>query len=308
MKTCYLTGAAYVLGETEMNYTEAQGFAESKMPNKPDLWGWGSYYKTKETIFDLMTASVMKTFERTPIEPQSIDAVIFCSMNFPGQAQDGAKFVRNFLEAFDLSKAYPIGITLNGCNTLLSGIDMAKNMIAAGKLEHILVVAGDAIDDEGQRFQQYGIFSDAASSCVATAQPSSGYEIVRSVFATDYQAMFNDASFSTELAISVGEKIFEDMTIGTEDITAVFCNNIFIPITSSKELDVGFEDEQLYLKNVKRISHCFSSDPLINLIDYSHEVAVKNWQYFMLNGDSPGLRSSILLRAASHPNTQSQGD
>jgi 3-oxoacyl-[acyl-carrier-protein] synthase-3 len=265
----------------------------------------GSYYKTQMTIFDMMTASARKTFETAAITPQDIDAVIFCSMNFPGPALDGVKFVRNFLETLDLSKAYPLGITLNGCNTLLSGIDMANSMVAAGRLKHALVVAGDAVHDEQERFQQYGIFSDAAASCIITSQSARGYEIVRSSSATDYKAMFNDASFSSELAIAASEAIFDGLDIGAEDIKMAFCNNIFVPITSSKELDAGFEDEQLYTKNVKRTGHCFSADPLINLVDYARETSVENGQYFLMNGDSPGMRSSILLRA--NEQTRPQG-
>jgi hypothetical protein len=115
----------------------------------------------------------------------------------------------------------------------------------------------------------------------------------------------NDTSFSSELDIAINENIFDGLDVIFEDMKMVFYNNIVIPITSSKELNAGFEHEQLYIKNIKRTGHCFSSDARINLIDCARQTAVENRQYLMMNGDSPGMHSSILLRA--HEQTRLQG-
>jgi 3-oxoacyl-[acyl-carrier-protein] synthase-3 len=297
MKNIILAGGEYVLGDQAMNYTEAKGFSDIKMPDKPDLWGWGSFYKASGDVLDLKIAAAAKTLEAVSVDPKDVGAVLFCSMHFPPPPQGHTKKVKTFLEALRLGNAYPVGVTLNGCNTLLSAIDMASAMITSRDLRHVLVIAGDAVQDENERFQSYGIFSDAATSCLVTSQPVEGYDIVRSAFAVDPASMRQEAGFSSDLAVSASRKVFEGTGMRVEDVAMSFSNNIFIPITLLKEQDAGLDPSQIYTRNVKRIGHCFSSDPLINLIDYAHENTIQEEQLFMLSGDSPGLRHSILLKA-----------
>lgn len=297
MVTRVLAAVEYVLGEEALDYREAEGFGASDLPRKPDLWGWGRFHRASSPVLDLQIGAAARTLRSADVDPRQVDAVMFCSANPPAADGPAAAPERRFLEALGLAGAFPLTMTSGGCCAMLAGVSLAGSMLSDGQGRHILVVAGDRVPAGGTRFQRYGIFSDAACCCIVSSELAEGFDIVRSSFAADCKSMQGDAPFSSELAARANDRLFAGLDVTAGDVTRVFGNNVFLPITLLKEQEAGFRTAQIYVDNVKRIGHCYAADALINLADYRGSTPIMPGEYFVAAADAPGLRCALLLRA-----------
>lgn len=64
-------------------------------------------------------------------------------------------------------------------------------------------------------------------------------------------------------------------------------------------MQAGYRLNQLYTDNITRIGHCFSADPLINLIDMQEKNEILDCSVLQLAASVPGDRVSLLLRRAT---------
>jgi 3-oxoacyl-[acyl-carrier-protein] synthase-3 len=292
-----ISAIEYELGNKQYTYQAASGFAEAKMPDIPELWGWGNFYESGNGLEDMKVKAIQKTIDASELEPQDIEMVIISSSSFTPGIENNTKLSKGILSATGLNHAKIVGVTLNGCSGLLSAINLADAMIISGKYKNILIVSADVLPEQTNRFQSYGIFSDSCVSCIVKAESKSGYEILKEVSLSDLSMMNDDAPFSSLLSQRANNSILDACSLNFSDITKIFCNNLFIPIVTVKEQEGGFIEEQLYRNNIADKGHCFSADTLINLQDYQEETDVHTGEYFILAADSPGARTNILLKA-----------
>lgn len=291
-------GLAYQIGEKKNSYEYARGFEEAKLPNNPELWGWGNFFTTELHLSELFVKSAIATINAADIDPNTIDAAFLCSSRIGLDTGIHCDFVRNFCEQVGLSKCQCRGVTLDGCASFLSVIELAAAAVTSGLHRNVLIVTADMVQEHELRFKPYAIFSDGAASCIITSgSVKDGFEVCGSASATNAQQMFQDAAFSDELTKLVNSKALEKCGRSSDEIEHVFCNNLFLPVVTMKEMEGGVEDEVLYLDNVERIGHCFGADALINLKDLLNERPLSEDKISMLAADAPGSRTVLLLKS-----------
>lgn len=294
----FLHGIDYALGEEDRAHDTASGFGTFNIPNRPALWGWGQYRQATSSVFDLMIAAARRSMDAARIRPADIDCVVFCHATVPAYDGPPINAVRHMMNALGLERAFPVSVGLNGCAAMLSGVALADGLLAARRYKNVLVIAGDVHPADAPRFLRYAIFSDAACACVVSSQPrDGGYALVATATAADPATMAEDAGFSSQLALQTNQAMLTAAGLPASDIAKIFCNNIFLPITTMKETEGGFEAGQIYTDNVKRIGHCYSADALIGLADFARAGSVQRGAYFLGGADSPGLRAGVLLQA-----------
>jgi len=295
-----LCGLSYELGDQVRAYKDAENFAavmaRHRIPDLPALMGFGCYRRTSDDILTLAIKSARKTLASTGLSGEDIDVVFFCSTNFGVIGGDGREYVYQLCKQLGLSRAYPVGITLNNCTTFLSALKIAQSMLPGSHYKNILVVTSDKVYDETQRCIQYGIFSDSAASCVVSKELSQGFELLASDFRSDYRLIESGAGLNDDaIYASVQQNLLAAANYRVSDITKTFTNNIFVPIVRAKETRLGFSDRQLYLDNVAEKAHCFAADALINLTDYAANRQDEDGSLYVLSADAEGLRVSLLL-------------
>jgi 3-oxoacyl-[acyl-carrier-protein] synthase-3 len=292
----FLGHIRYSLGERARSYAEVPRFEESRrrygLPNLPDLFGWGTYYATDGPISKLAIETAAQTLDAAPVRREDIDVVLFCSVNFHSE---GRALYQTVLSRLGLTRAFPIGVTLNDCTMLLSAIELARSLMAGYR--SVLIISASRVEDERYRFLNYALFSDAAVSCLVLRDSGAEYEILASELRSGVRPVPSGDGLDDEsLYRAAQERFARNVRAPVQNVERVFCNNLFAPIVKIKEGRLGILEKQLFLENIPRISHCFAADPLINLADHSARGPLPPGALVMLTSDADGLRAQTGLR------------
>lgn len=297
----FLTGARYVLGETDAHHTTIENLPERArefgMPPKAELWGWGNVRRTERSIEDLAVESGRASLDAAAFEPDSVDGLILCSTRFPGGPRTHGAFVETIMGGIGLDHAAFTGVTLNRCANLLVALRLAQALVVAGQHRRVLVVTTDRITDESTRMENFALFSDGAAACVVSDEPGEGEscEILGSTSAQLPRALDWSNEISPHLAREVNERLLGPLDMKSGDLDGLLHANLYKPVVALKERQAGFTSEQLFTDNIARIGHCFAADPLINLVDRSTAGALRDGGRYMLASSVPGVRVGVLL-------------
>ncbi len=298
MVQAHAFGISYVLGEREANYRDCESFAQSGMPDNPAMWGWGAYYETQKELCTLFAEAARKTIEKSGICESQIDAVFLCSATFSAYQGSHCDFLRKFLEGAGLVDDTIVrGITLDGCSTLLSTIDLARATVISGTHSNVLVISADSVQKHQPRFVSYALFSDGAAACIVSKNHrTDGIEIVSAANASRIEMMSNSAPYCNDLANLTNQRALSSAGLASSDISIVFCGNLFLPLTLLRESEAGSDEDKIFTANIQKKGHCFSADPLINLCDSIETQSLKHNDYVLLAADSPGSRTTLIGR------------
>lgn len=289
MTPVYLTSPGYLLGEIEQGHREIPGFAqrarEYGMQSDPRLWGWGKVRRTEKPLEQLIVET-----GKTIIDSVDVDLLVVCSTRFPGDAHTHGRFMETIMNGLGLDCAF-LGLTLNRCTNLISGLGVAEAFVRAGKHRRVLVITADRTATETARMEKFALFSDGAAGCLVTARPGD-YEILGSASAQDTRALDWGNEISADLSRQVNDILLAPRGLAPGDLAGVLHSNLYIPIVVMKERLAGFTPAQLDTANTARIGHCFAADPLINLADRRTEPG----ELYLLAASVPGSRAAMLLR------------
>jgi len=287
----------YMLGEESSSYDQIPGWhqriTELSMTPLPALWGWGNFRTTNSSFMQLAIDSSRKTLAYST---QLVDTVIFCSTSLPACANEQARLLCKFATALNLHHAEVIGVTFGRCTNLLKGMRIAQARIASGQSREILLVTSDSMASSEERLENFALFSDGAASCIITHNDDirHGFDIITSSEQQDLKII--DNGLSSSLSIAVNQQLFSEAQITIGDVNRLFHTNVYLPLCNLYERQAGYIPEQLFTDNIERIGHCFSADPLINLIDADASGQLPDQGIFQLAASIPGARASVLLQ------------
>lgn len=299
-----LRAPRYVLGESELDHTEIDGFAgfvdERRMVPDAQMWGWGAVHRTALDTAALAVRSGRLTLSAAAVEPGEVDALVLCSTTFPADIAEHGELIASVLRGLELTSVPVTGVTLNRCANMLTGLQLAAAMVTGGRSRTVLVITADRVAAESARITDFALFSDGAASCLVT-RPTDGaaesYEWVADAYAQDPEALGRGNEISADLARAANQRLFAEAGIGIEAIDGLLHNNIYLPIVTMKEVQAGFDQSQLDTSNIARVGHCFAADPLINLADRRAAGTVRPGGLYLLASSVSGLRVCVLLRA-----------
>jgi len=187
-------------------------------------------------------------------------------------------------------------VTLGRCTTMLSAIQLANGLVAGNVYHDVLVIASDRITDEEDRFQNFAFFSDGAASCVVSAEPGE-LAIRAGAFVLDVPALDSPGRVDARLGRTNIDAITGRSQVSAREIALVLPSNLFVPIVRMNERQSGFRPDQLYLRNIAERGHCFSADPVVNLVDSRPVDGWRPGDHLLLTSTVPGARVSVLLEA-----------
>ncbi|MBD0669414.1 3-oxoacyl-ACP synthase [Streptomyces sp. CBMA156] len=301
-----LRAPRYVLGETPVDHTGIEGFAEyvdrQRMVPDAGMWGWGAVHRTELDLAALAVRTGRETLRAAAVEPGEVDALVLCSNAFPAEVEAHGELIASVLGGLGLGPVPVTGITLNRCANLLTGLQAAASAVAAGRHRTVLVITTDRVSAESARIADFALFSDGAASCLVTRRSDGApesYTWVGDAYAQDPATLGRGNEISADLARAANQRLTAGTGIGVEAIDGLLHNNIYLPIVTMKELQAGFRQAQLDTSNIARVGHCFAADPLINLVDRQSAGAVRPGGLYLLASSVSGLRVCVLLRADS---------
>ena len=300
--TVFLCGPQYVLGELESDFSTIDNLQaraeEFRMVPEPELWGWGSVFRTERSLEAMAIDSGSATLRAAGVDPSSVDALVLCCTDVPGPARAHGRFVETILTGIRLGDIAFYGLNLNRCVNLLAALDVASSLVASGRYRRVLVITTDRVRDEEDRVLPYALLSDGAASCIVAAdgEGRDRYQLISCAAAQDTRSLDWSNEISADLARRVNETLLTPLEMRLGDVSGLMHANIFKPLVVMKERQAGFTPEQIYTDNIARVGHCFAADPLINLVDRTPAGHVRPNRTYMLASSVPGLRMGVLLR------------
>jgi 3-oxoacyl-[acyl-carrier-protein] synthase-3 len=298
----YIRGVEYELGESTQSYQDASGFREvverKKLPEMPDLWGWGSFHVTANA-YELGRKAGQKALAAAAVDPATIELTIFACSYFPDADDRLYQTTGKLLKELGLVRSLLDGQTLMGCATLLSAVQAAATLVSAGVHRNVLVIGLDKMPSGLPRFWDYGLFSDAAAACVVTSDRRGGcLRMVGSTRAVELEEIVCGARFNATnaLYIRVLNELVGQTGCPVSQITRVFNNNVYLPIKSQKDQLAGLKKPQMFLDNVARTGHCFACDSLINFHDYAASRQLAAGERFLFQADGNGCCAMALMQ------------
>jgi 3-oxoacyl-[acyl-carrier-protein] synthase-3 len=298
----YIRGVEYELGESTRGYQDASGFRDvvegKKLPELPDLWGWGSFHVTANP-YELGRKAAQKALAAAAVDPATVELTIFACSYFPDADDLLYQSTGKLLKELKLVRSLLDGQTLMGCATLLSAVQAAVALVSAGVHRNVLVIGLDKMPSGIPRFWDYGLFSDAAAACVVTCDRSGGcLRVVGSTRGVELEEIVGGVRFnaSNALYIRVLNQLVGQTACPVPQISRVFNNNVYLPIKSQKDQLAGFKKPQMFLDNVARTGHCLACDSLINFHDYAASHRLAAGERFLFQADGNGCCAMSLLQ------------
>lgn len=148
MKRSMITGVGKYIPErmiTTREIEEMSGYTKFgvKLGMCKMLTGCDTRYYAAENEYssDIAAKAAEQAIKNAGVEPQDIDAVLFCSITQDFAEPATANVVADKL---NIRNAYVFDIK-NACNAFMSGVDVADSLIKTGKAETVLVVSGEAL-------------------------------------------------------------------------------------------------------------------------------------------------------------------
>ncbi|MFK0289907.1 3-oxoacyl-ACP synthase [Streptomyces sp. NPDC090442] len=266
---------------------------------QPDarLWGWGRVHRTEKPldqlfveVGELVVDSAVQAGQPVVGSAADVDFLLLCSTQFPGDAHTHGAFMEAVLNGLGLDCAF-LGLTLNRCTNLVSGLSVAEALVRGGTYRNVLVITADRCATESARMESFALFSDGAAGCLVTSGPGE-FEILGSASAQDPGALEWHNEISADLSRQVNDRLLPPHGLAPGDLAGVLHSNLYMPVVVMKERLAGFTASQLDTGNTARTGHCFAADPLINLVDRRTEPG----GHYLLAASVPGCRAAMLLR------------
>lgn len=271
MKNTGLSGLAYEIGETDLDVdalpNKREVLAAHDMPDIKELWGWDRCRRTERDSVTLAADAARRTLAGT--DPADIDTVIICSGQPFGYFEQN-HFIYQLALSLRLREFQPHWLGGAGCVTLFAGVCLARTAVACGRSQRVLVLTVDRTSEETQRFQQFGVLSDAACSFIVHDASKADFALIDAAVLSSTATLGRAEDFQAkcQLVHSVLERFSGSQGFDFARVEAFFGPNIFLPIQELELSLLPIDGALAYQENTARYGHCYSSDPIINFIDF----------------------------------------
>lgn len=297
-----LLAPAYAVGEEEANVEDLSNrsavLRRHNMPDDPALWGWRCFRRTRRSRAQLACESAKATLAQSGLRTAEIDALIVCcgdGLNYYEQNL----FISEFARGLDLPGGFVTWIGGAGCASLFSAVQVARSLVSDGSFANVLVIAVDKIEEDAQRFQPFGVFSDGACSFIVHRGARIDYAVLGvevSFSLASLTAAGQDLGQKCQLIFGVFERLRERAGVPM-DGSAFFCSNVFLPVQELEFSVMPVSDLITWRANTARYGHCAGADPVINLIDFRQDAEHQAVSRALLTSTAHGHFGAILLES-----------
>lgn len=271
--------------------------------------GLRDYAEHHGAPLELAEAAARKTLACWRGDRRSIGAVILATDSLP--ATGGPQvLVGEMLARLGLAGgAYMMRISLAECANSMMALRTASALVAAGEHEAVLVISFDVapLVSSGTRVVSsgIGIMSDAAAAVIVERGPGEGYLVRHCAQYANPLLGQGTADESAELRRrlesyrAVFRTLLRGVGMSARQVTRVFPNNFIASALQLFLKDAGFGDQQIFLDNLARTSHCLGSDSLIGLADQERRDGNTEGERYILLGAGITQLGGILVESSA---------
>ncbi len=271
-----VNGIRYVLGESRsISSIPELANDEDAIKYLKDR-GFDQYRHSDDEPWQLGVEAARQTLEATKLSASDIDHVIYASVSSKNPASSDMG-IGLFAHNMDMLTTPIVGVCFGECTNSMLGLEYAAMLLETGRARSVLLVSTDVACSKEQRMTTgQTICSDGAAACVVTLEPLSCGE--RSFNLLGFAKGYHHLS---RAGMSNPQKTFRDICIVASRCKKTVCSKLdkpiamWIPNTANREVAValssvlGIPFGEFYLENLPTYAHVFSTDQLINLIDWT---------------------------------------
>lgn len=273
----------YTLGEARP-ITEIPELADDHQATKFLMdRGFKNYRHYDGEPWEIGVAAAKKTLAEATFSPADIDQVVYASISSKNP-MIGDRGVGLFASNMEMLETPIAGVVFGECTNVMLGLEYAAMLVETKRARTVLLVSTDVACSKEQRMTSgYTICSDGAAACIVSEEEphGSGYSFDLVKFQKAYHHL-------SRAGLSNPTQAFRDIAKA-----AAFCKNTvtkdskekigkWLPNTGNTEVAGAFASvlgiplKDYYLDNLPDYAHLFSTDQLINLIDWASRSKAKD--------------------------------
>lgn len=244
--------------------------------------GFRNYREFDGEPWEVGVKAAQKCLAEADLSSNAIDQIVYASISSKNP-MIGDEGVGLFTKHMDMIETPLAGVVFGECTNVMLGLEYATMLVETNRAKNVLLVSTDVAAYPEQRMTSgYTICSDGAAACIVSNESyGDGYTFELVKFKKAYHHLsrsnssnsaqaFRDiakaAAFCKETVTKdIGEKIIKWIpNTGNTEIAGAFASVLGIPL------------KEYYLDNLAEYAHLFSTDQLINLVDWANRENVEN--------------------------------
>lgn len=272
----------YTLGESR-SITEIPELANDKDGAKFLLdRGFKNFRLYEGEPWELGVDAAKKTLSEAKLSSNDIDQVVYASISSKNP-MIGDKGVGLFATNMEMLETPITGVCFGECTNVMLGLEYATMLVETGRARNVLLVSTDVACSKEQRMTSgYTICSDGAAACIVSMEARGegiSFDLIK--FHKAYHHL-------SRAGLSNPAQAFRDIARAALFCKTTVCKGLqekismWVPNTGNTEVAGAFASvlgiplKDYYLENLADYAHLFSTDQLINLIDWATRKNVSN--------------------------------
>jgi 3-oxoacyl-[acyl-carrier-protein] synthase-3 len=291
-----IEAASYYVPTTYIDLNQASelyGLPRNELKVFTRLYGLEKIpYASNIALKELLFNALDKLFKENDINVDDIKFLIYAHtskvvMSFSDSV------IQSIKKRYLLTNAISFGVTINNCASTISAIEMAESLIKDMPLNSkVLIVVGELTFTSVQKIiPKISILGDA-SSALLVSNVKKQHQLLAvgtivegasadGVWMTPEQNQQYERDYAPTFSRAIHRAVAK-VGLALSEIKLILPHNVNLPAWSKLAKQLNFPIEKVYLDNVKRYSHCFGSDSIINFVDVLKDNKLQIGDYYMM--------------------------
>ena len=304
MQSCSISGIRYELGELRDIDECRECRDDPGMLEVLKIRGLSQYSVAASSARELAQKALGASLQSSTMTPSSID-VLLCGTDLTTDSFFSQEAINKILSHCNLTRAYPIGLSLAACTNSMSVLEVGTALIRSGVARRVACVVLGMREPDKARVMDFGlsVFSDGAVAWIMSSDPGD-CEILSTGHASDPAlGMLGLKEHAREYLLgtangvrSAVDNALEPLRLSRDDVDRVITNNYARDVQRTFLQHAGLSMSISWLTNLPRFAHVFSADTLINLSDCMAAEQLPRGAKCLLLGTSPTSWGAVLLQ------------
>lgn len=204
----------------------------------------------------------------------------------------GYSIVRKIKQHLQLESAVALGTSVNNCASTIASLDLLAHVLPNDKKSKAIVVCGDyAFTPVLQCIPNTSILGDASAAILLGRQGSVNKLIsistkiegkyAKGIWMSPEDANEFEMNYAKTLSATILDAI-QKANLTKEQIKIIIPHNVNIHSWKRVANLLEIAAEKIYLKNVRKYSHCFGADIFINYVSAKDEQIFVSGDYYVM--------------------------
>jgi 3-oxoacyl-[acyl-carrier-protein] synthase-3 len=223
--------------------------------------------------------------------PEQVAYVLHCHTT-PSVGPSHQDPLLEMTQRFGLDRSSAVHLTQQNCATAVSAVEMSRALLTGAQADKsVLIVTGEKAFHPDVKYMKNIAILGEASCAVLVSRCPEGMEVLSTAQLTrgEYSNATTDPGVGAEYTRRRKEFLADVATraltrggVSKEEITLYSGHNVNKMLWQNFAQEMGIPVPKMYMDNVPRLGHCFTSDPFLNLDSAILEGRVTRGELMML--------------------------